>query len=176
MDNDKMRKLAREKYPGPNGGIDWQGMGKENSIGRTTLQTYINYDRNNCSKLPKLDTASLIALALDVEMNEIFDDADISDFNGGPEAGNATNPDYSKEHRDKMREYYKKWFQENPEYPKKYYEEHKDRISKRRIKYYEEHGNEMREKRNKYYQKNKSKSAAIGRLTGALNNVIQSRE
>lgn len=101
-------------------------MGKKNGIGRQTLRNYINYDLNDSNGLPKLGTARLIALALDVEMNEIFDDADISDSNGGIEAGNAINPDqseylkkYNEEHRDEMREYYKKWKQENPEYFKK---------------------------------------------------------
>ena len=121
-----MRKLAREKYPTSRGGIDWQGMGKKNGIGRQTLRNYINYDLNDSNGLSKLGTARLIALALDVEMNEIFDDADISDSNGGIEAGNAINPDqseylkkYNEKHRDEMREYYKKWKQENPEYFKK---------------------------------------------------------
>ena len=101
-------------------------MGKKNGIGRQTLRNYINYDLNDSNGLPKLGTARLIALALDVEMNEIFDDADISDSNGSIEAGNAINPDqseylkkYNEEHRDEMREYYKKWKQENPEYFKK---------------------------------------------------------
>ena len=101
-------------------------MGKKNGIGRQTLRNYINYDLNDSNGLPKLGTARLIALALDVEMNEIFDDADISDSNGSIEAGNAINPDqseylkkYNEKHRDEMREYYKKWKQENPEYFKK---------------------------------------------------------
>ena len=115
-------------------------MGKKNGIGRQTLRNYINYDLNDSNGLPKLGTARLIALALDVEMNEIFDDADISDSNGSIEAGNAINPDqseylkkYNEEHRDEMREYYKKWKQENPEYFKKNYEEHRDE----RLEYYQ---------------------------------------
>lgn len=47
-------------------------MGKKNGIGRQTLRNYINYDLNDSNGLPKLGTARLIALALDVEMNEIL--------------------------------------------------------------------------------------------------------
>ena len=212
-----MRKLAREKYPTSRGGIDWQGMGKKNGIGRQTLRNYINYDLNDSNGLPKLGTARLIALALDVEMNEIFDDADISDSNGGIEAGNAINQDqseylkkYNEEHRDEMREYnkkyyeenldkeknrakkwrqenpdkekkrVKKWRQENPDKEKKrvkkWRQENPDKVKESGKKYREEHKYEKREYDKERYQKNKSKSAAIGRLTDALNNVIQSRE
>ena len=177
-------------------------MGKKNGIGRQTLRNYINYDLNDSNGLPKLGTARLIALALDVEMNEIFDDADISDSNGGIEAGNAINQDqseylkkYNEEHRDEMREYNKKyyeenldkeknrakkWRQENPDKEKKrvkkWRQENPDKVKESGKKYREEHKYEKREYDKERYQKNKSKSAAIGRLTDALNNVIQSRE